>query len=358
MVPLAEACRSQGHHVGFASMDGGEVVANSGFEYVSLAPGVDWRSEIRALGKNERPELFKRVAESNASDREAFAGLAGRVNNLVAGAVVDAVARWRPDVIIYEYLFPAALVAAAVLSVPAVQHDLNFVRTPALRAIMLREMIESLDRYGIARPTPVTTLDIAPPSMVKETYGWNMRPVPYNGQAALPDLLAVPTERPRVAVTLGTVLPYQGGPTNIDRIVEAAAEVDAEFVLALGERGVRALSNTPPNVRIFGWLPWRQLLNRSQAAIHHGGSSSALCTLDAGIPQIVLPAGSDCFITAHAVHERGAGLDGTVHPISPSLIKRVLSDTKMATAARRVRTEIEAMPTPGDIASRLAGLAG
>src|SRR5205809_2675094 len=91
LVPLARALRAQGHDVAIASMDGGEAVAASGLPYLGLAPGVDWRAEIRELGRTRRPELFRRVVASNAADREAFVALAAHVNLAVAEAVTEAV---------------------------------------------------------------------------------------------------------------------------------------------------------------------------------------------------------------------------------------------------------------------------
>ncbi|MGK4585015.1 nucleotide disphospho-sugar-binding domain-containing protein [Kitasatospora sp. HPMI-4] len=360
LVPLARALRELGHEVAVTSMDGGETVARSGLPFLPLAPGVDWRKEIREAGRIRRPELLQRVVETNAADREAFVPLAAHVNNAVADATVELASSWRPDLVVYEYLFPVALLAATSLGVPAVQHDLGFVRTPRLRELMLAEMAETFARHGVDRlPGQVHTIDLAPPSMAGgELYGWSMRPVAYNGEAALPDHLAVPTDRPRVAVTLGTEPPRIDGLTRIERVVAAAAEVDADFVLATGELDLSTLGALPANVSSCGWVPWRALLDTCAAAIHHGGSGTALAALDAGIPQLVLPDGSDRFINADAVRERGAGLSASAGEVDPALLDRLLTDEGSAKAAREVSAEIAEMPGPDALAARLAGLVG
>ncbi|MET8540995.1 nucleotide disphospho-sugar-binding domain-containing protein [Kitasatospora sp. NPDC004799] len=359
LVPLARAMRGLGHEVAVASMDGGEAVAAAGLPYLPIAPGVDWRQEIREAGRTRRPELMRRVVESNSADREAFVPLAAHVNSRVADAVVELAAGWRPDLVVHEYLFPVGLLAAARLGVPAVQHDLGFVRTPKLRALMLAEMADTFARHGIDRlPEPAETVDLAPPSMAGERYGCSMRPAAYNGEAELPAHLTVPADRPRVAVTLGTVPPKTDGLTRIERVIAAAAEVDAEFVLATGELELGTLGPLPDNVRPYGWIPWRALLDTCAAAIHHGGSGTALSALDAGIPQLVLPDGSDRFVTADAVRDRGAGLAAGAEEIGPALLDRLLTDAALAGAAREVGAEIAAMPSPTEVARHLTGLAG
>ncbi|MBO1417077.1 nucleotide disphospho-sugar-binding domain-containing protein, partial [Streptomyces sp. FH025] len=263
LVPLARAMRELGHEVAVASMDGGESVAASGLPYLPLAPGVDWRRELREAGRTRRPDLMRRVVDTNAADREAFVPLAAHVNAEVADAFVELAERWRPDLVVYEYLFPVALLAATRLGVPAVQHDLGFVRTPGLRELMLTEMADAFARHGIDRlPEPADTLDVAPPSTVgSERYGSLLRPVAYNGEGAMPAPLAAPARRPRIAVTLGTVPPKTDGLTRLDRVIAAAAGLDADFVLATGDLDLATLGALPANVHPYGWVPWRALLD-------------------------------------------------------------------------------------------------
>ncbi|GHF69887.1 glycosyl transferase [Kitasatospora xanthocidica] len=360
LVPLARAMRGLGHEVAVTSMDGGEPVAASGLPYLPLAPGLDWRVRIREAGRDERPDLMRRVVESNSADREAFVPLAARVNSAVADDAVELAARWRPDLVVYDYLFPVALLAATALGVPAVQHDLGFVRTPGLRDLMLTEMADAFARHGADRlPAPAETIDLAPPSMAgAERYGCPLRPVAYNGDDALPDALAAPADRPRIAVTLGTVPPKTDGLTRVERVIAAAAEVDADFVLATGDLDLDTLGTLPGNVHAHGWVPWRALLDTCAAAVHHGGSGTALAALDAGIPQLVLPDGSDRFINADAVRDRGAGLSATAEEIAPALLDRLLTDPALSRAAREVSAEIATMPSPTAVAQRLTTLPG
>ncbi|MFD8491705.1 glycosyltransferase [Amycolatopsis sp. NPDC059657] len=358
LVPLAAALQARGNEVLFGSLDGGEVVTSSGLPFVNALPGLDWRTELRRRASAERPDLLARTVETNSGDREVFVRLAALVNDSVVESFVDLALRWRPDVVVYDYLFPAGLLAAARLGVSALQCDLGFIRTGRLRDLMLADLAPALDRLGIDVPAPVGVLDVAPPSMaLAQKDGWPMQPIAFNGVSTLPAWLATRADRPRVAVTLGTVPPKVDGLTRVDRLIAAAAQVEAEFVLVMGKIDISTLGELPANVRAVGWVPWDGVVAGSDATIHHGGGGTALTTLVHGVPQLVLPDGSDRYANADAVHARGAGLRATAEDLSPALLGRLLTDEKLRLASREVAAEIAAMPTPADIAARVEALA-
>ncbi|MBP2479313.1 UDP:flavonoid glycosyltransferase YjiC (YdhE family) [Crossiella equi] len=345
LLPLATAFSLAGHDITFAGMDGAEAVTRAGMPFEPVARGLIWSREIRRLGAEVHPELLARTVETNSADRAAFVPLAAQVNLAALDSMREVLRSWRPDLVVYEYLFPAALVAAAELGIPAVQHELGFTRTAPLRALMLAEL-------G-AHAEPARVLEIAPPSMVTDPAGPPLRPVPFDGPGDLP-----PTSgRPRVAVTLGTVPPKVDGLTRLDRVVAAAAEVDAEFVLVMGRLDISELGPLPPNVIPRGWVPWHRLLTTCVAAVHHGGSGTALAALAAGVPQLLLPDGSDRFLTADAVHGRGAGVRAATGEISADLLRHVAHDAGLRAVAKEVRAEIESMPAPEAVVPALAGLA-
>lgn len=98
--------------------------------------------------------------------------------------------------------------------------------------------------------------------------------------------------RPRIGLTLGTVLPMMGGLGGLSALLDAAGKIDAEFVLALGKIDAAGLPAPPDNVRVcVEWIPLGWLLRTCVAAVHHGGAGTTLTTMDAGIPQLVLPHG-------------------------------------------------------------------
>jgi UDP:flavonoid glycosyltransferase YjiC (YdhE family) len=341
MIPLAWALRGAGHDVLFASYNGAEPITRAGMPLVNIAPELDASHELLAVAGARRPDLLNRVADS-----------------LVAHGQ-----EWRPDLIVFEPLATAGVVAAAALGVPAVQHNLGFGRNAALRATMLEELADSFARHGVAAPPAdeVQVIDIAPPSTVAATDGWPLRPVSFSGGGTLPQWLRHHPDRPRVGVTLGTFLPHLLEAAHIRPVFEAMSKVDAEFVFAQGNTDLAQLGELPENVRAVGgsaWLPWNALLRTCTASVHHGGSGSSLASMEAGLPQLVLPSVSESGTNADAVADRGVGLRSSYQEMSVDLLEHILYDGAMRAAAAEVRDEIAAMTTPAELVPRLAVLAG
>jgi len=354
LASLAWALRAAGHGVLFASYDDAERIAVTGLPWTDAAPGVRMYHEaLTVAGARHQAELA-RVQRTAGADREAFVVLFAHVNDVVADGVVAVARNWRPDLVVYEYMSPAGLVAAAALGVPAVQYGVGFTPTGPLREIMLGHMAETLDRHGIpAIPAPVGVLHNVPPSMTDGEHGdLALRPVPCNGGGRLPEWLTTPPQRPRIAVTLGTISPAMGGLDRIRRVVGAAAGVDAEFVLAMSE--THELGELPSNVRAAGWVPWDALLTTCAAAVHHGGSGTTMTALYSGVPQLLMPDGSDRFRNTTAVCDRGAALSATADEVTPALLAGLLADDKLRAVAEQVRAELLDLPTPAARAADLA----
>ncbi|MDT3438060.1 nucleotide disphospho-sugar-binding domain-containing protein [Pseudofrankia sp. BMG5.37] len=268
--------------------------------------------------------------------------------------------RWRPDVIVYGPMTVGALAAAAKLRVPAVEHGFGFLRTAGIDGLLRTLGGEVFDRHGVDLPADRYAIDVAPPSMLaEEPQGWSMRYIPYNGGATVPDWLAEPPARPRIAVTLGNLIPElsrSGGNGLVGRILDRAGSVDAEFVLALGALDPGVLGKLPDNVRAIGYTPLTQLLPTCAAVIHHGGAGTCMGALDVGIPQLVIPHLFDHQHTADLVVKRGVGmaLDLSADPDLPaSVLDALVGDEQLRTRAREVQAEMHAMPTPVDVAKRL-----
>ncbi|GAA2263031.1 salmochelin biosynthesis C-glycosyltransferase IroB [Streptomyces amakusaensis] len=354
-VPLAWALRSAGHDVLVASAGDALKAADAGLHVADVSPGFVLEDFLQSTAG----ELIARLRQPGEIDPMDGLRLFAHLNESLADGIVRTADRFKPDLIVFEQIFVAGLIAAARLGVPAVQHNFGFARGTQLRELTVSMLTETMARHGVESVAErVPTLDIAPPSMVEpERDGWSMRPVPYNSGAVLPDWLLDERRRPRVGVTLGTATVHINGLGPVQRLVAAAAEVDAEFVLALGEVDTAALGTLPDNVRVVGWVPLTALLERCDAAVHHGGAGTTMAALNAGVPQLVLPDGADRGINAGAVGDRGAGLNGTADDLDPVVLRRLLSDEKLSAVAREVREEIGSMPSPASLVPRLEALA-
>ncbi|MEV6396010.1 nucleotide disphospho-sugar-binding domain-containing protein [Streptomyces sp. NPDC051907] len=359
MVPLAHALRAAGHEVLVGTCGAAvEHAARAGLPVVDCAPGIDPDALYAQMEKDRRGRKPPAPGEGEEPPR-------GRgfsfFSDEMADHMVKVAETWRPDLVVHTPLGVVGQLVAAKLGVPSVLHAVGFGHTGAHVRMINNTLAEAYARHGLDGPEPVAAwLDVAPPSMssTDEPNRWFLRYVPYNGGAALPDWLYEKTDRPRIAVTLGTVRPVVDGVSPVQWVVDAAREIDAEFVLALGGADLSSLGPLPDNVRPVSWIPLGALLAACDAVVHHGGAGTTLTALDSGLPQIVLGEGADRPANAAAVRARGCGLvpDGPAS-LTPKLVEQLLSDETLRVNARAAAAEMAAMPSPADVVVRLVELA-
>jgi hypothetical protein len=354
MVPLTWALRAAGHEVLVVTASDGLAVAKAGLPVVDALPGLDMRQQFEQARRQD-PARFAEMADRRVTDvREVGEMLPWLTRPLLPGTMAAA-ERFRPDVVLQGALGGSGLIVAAKLGVPWVGHGFGFLRGGQLPAVYREHMAAEYEQYGVDLPERRAYVDVAPPSTVAgEPEGWPMRYVPYNGGGVEPSWLGK-AQRPRVAVTLGTVAPSMSGLGPVERIIAAAPDVDADFVLALGDRvDLGALGPLPSNVRAEGWIPLNSLLATSSLLIHHGGAGAAMTPLAMGVPQLVAPSGADRHINAAAVQDRGVGLSVEEHELDARVINQLLGEDKFRATAAEVAAEVTAMPSPAEVATRLA----
>ena len=361
MVPLAWALRTAGHDVLVATAGRAMAVEQAGLTVVDVAPG------FRLPGPTAQTmEHTKAMTLQSAGDVHLSPLRVERLTRISAPLVdraVELATAWRPDLIVSSQVDAAGMVVAGKLRVPLVIHRWGFLRTDRLLGQYHRMFSEQFRRHGVTEaPMPAATIDVAPPSMVDElSPDRPMRYIPYNGCGQLPSWLGSPSiqRRPRVAVTLGTIAPSTTGIAPVRRVIDAAAGLDIELVLALGDDvDTSHLGPLPEFVRVSGWVPLNVLLPSCAAMIHHGGSGSTMAALDAGVPQLVLPSGADRYINADAVEQRGVGLRADDASVDTAMLRRLLHDEDLRGAAAEVRAEMHAMPLPASLVADLAQLVG
>lgn len=361
MVPLAWALRSAGHDVLVATAGPSLAAAQAGLPVVDVAPEFD-RAAMLARLKQANPALAGRIRERQEmrlTDLRQAAAIAASTSMPLADRTVALARRWRPELIVQSQIQGAGLVAAGVLGVPVIEHGFGLARTDGMAALHRDHMHEAFTRHDTDVPDHIAAIDVAPPSMLDAPpSGWSMRYVPYNGGAVLPDWLAEPGDRPRVAVTLGSVESALGlGMSPARRVLDAAATVDAEFVLALGATDLRELEPLPANVRVAGWVPLTDLLPTCAAIVHHGGAGTSLTALALGVPQLVFPGPADRHINATAIARRGTGIAVESDQLTSALLETVLTDPGLRQAAHDVSAEIAGLPAPADLVPRVVDFA-
>lgn len=372
VVSLAWALRAAGHDVvlGTAGATATHLpaLARSGLAVVELATLAQVTEVYRTgtadvglggLSDKELRAMARRAADTpNHEVDRPF----GALSDAMADGAVEFAQWWRPDLVVHSRLQGAGPLVAAKLGVPAVEHADGLTSSREITLKLAAELDDAYRRHGVAGfPDRYEMLNIAPPSMVTSDRGWAMRHVPYHGGIVLPEWLRRTPDRPRITITMGSILPMLWPRLRPLRwIADVAAGVDAEFVLALAGVDTSVLGPLPPNVRtVTEWLPVDALAATTHAMIHHGGSGSMMAALAAGVPQLVLPFVGDEFGNARAVVKRGVGLEIDIdrERVTAAVVRQLIEDESLRTAAAEVRAEGAAMPSPVDLVPRLTDLA-
>ncbi|MBL7252928.1 nucleotide disphospho-sugar-binding domain-containing protein [Paractinoplanes lichenicola] len=259
---------------------------------------------------------------------------------------------WRPDLIVSDPVEFAGPVAAAKAGVPWVRHEWGL---PVPEHLMAAARAEVADRLAALGPAdePIAVVDTCPPSLRAQAPGPTVRPmryVPYSTACTAPGWLSAPPERPRIAVSMGTV-PIAEGVDGLTAAVRGLADLDAEVIVS--GSGAEALTDLPANVRRIGWVPHHLLLPGCALLVHHGGSNSAMAALTAGVPHLVMPQMGDQFEIADRL--TGAGVartvpfDGRTPEAVAAAARALLSESGHGLRAAALRVEIAAMPSPAAV---------
>ncbi|HEX5115281.1 MAG TPA: glycosyltransferase [Pseudonocardiaceae bacterium] len=106
---------------------------------------------------------------------------------------------------------------------------------------------------------------------------------------------------PPVFISFGSV---PGTDPESDLVTRAATLSGQRIIVGSGAPDLPAL---PPNVHVLADAPYRWLLPRMAAVIHHGGAGTTTESLLAGVPNAAVSIGADQPFFGRRVHELGAG---------------------------------------------------
>jgi UDP:flavonoid glycosyltransferase YjiC (YdhE family) len=312
--------------------------------------------------------------------------------------LVDFACAWRPDLVLWEPWFPCGAVAAQASGaahariLESADYSGWFVGmlnagSPRVEsdnplAAALQPLAE---HYGLDVTEELLlgqwTINPFPPGMGLPTSTPTIRTryVPYSSAAVMPDWLHRPTDRPRVALSLGvSTREYRRGDWGrAGKLLHALSDLDVEVVATLNANQLADLAGQiPDNVRVIDYLPLRQLLPTCAAVIHHGGPASTAAASAMNVPQLVCDTEErsrnygvraaeglriellcERQITASAaaryVTSTGAGarLDHQTQSVAQlrDTIQQVIEDPRVRAGADRVREEWNAPPSPAAI---------
>ncbi|WP_220483884.1 glycosyltransferase [Microlunatus kandeliicorticis] len=361
LVPLMWAAASAGHEVRLATTSRMcTVAADAGLQVVDVCPDRDTWAELMTTARSNPGgpprSPFRLFTETMT---------AGTVE---AGRELDA------EVVVTTSDHHAGILAAAALHRPALEVG-NRISWSTRDSATQDRMAgfgggpEARAQLGIPAEGPelIARIDPRAPSMGGLTADepdprdgvpwWAMRYVPFNGGAVIEPWVRERPSRPRVVVTLGTVVPTVAGTDVVAVLLAALADLDVEVVLALGDSDLDSLGELPSNVRAVGFLPLSAVLPTTTLIVHHGGSGTTAAPLHFGVPQVVLPSFADNPMSAERVVARGVGVshDPTTLDADTArgLVTQVLDDPSYATAAAEVAAELATQPSPGRIVTRV-----
>lgn len=353
MAPYLRALEAAGHEVRVAAAASFQpTVASLGFTGVPC--GLDWL-ETEAAAAFPEMESLDGTGQMLFFLQRIFGGAAadGFVRDLPG--VIDA---WEPDILLWEATEFGGHAVAEAYGIPHLPVALGMRLGPVALGMLMGDGVaarrktlglpqdpehQAPFRHGCASLFPPEWLPaIAPDPLPTERF---FHPVPdYRPQRANPG-------RPLVYVSLGTV--FYGMPGVMETLVAGLREGDWDVLAAIGRaRDPADFGPQPPNVRLEPFVPQRDVLAGAALAVHHGGFSSTMECLAAGVPQLVVPLSADQGLHADAVTRHGVGA-AAAHALGDGLFGLALVDPAKLDAAT-VRTEAETIAGDPAMAARVA----
>ncbi len=360
LVPLASALQQAGHSVRFAcSPEMVNVVRQAGFDADAVGISDD---ESRAR-RVEIPEFLNTAPNKlrSLAFPRVFADL--EIPLRLQG-MLELTQNFKPELVVHEMAEFAAPILAAILGVPSVNHSFG----PIVASEIMTEAGVFAAKHWQAAGLPIPEkagmydglyLDVCPPSLQEAhitsvTRVQAIRSVPSADSSVAPWLEEL-GRRPVVTVTLGTV--FNKRLDFYKTLIEGLRDLELDGIVALGPGvDIAAFAVLPQNVRVFSWVPWNSLLEKTSVLIGHGGANSMLGPLSKGIPLVVIPLGADHFVNAARIAAANAGIILEEAHITPEIVrdavKQALSPLFRA-AAQRIANEIASMPSPAEVVPML-----
>jgi UDP:flavonoid glycosyltransferase YjiC (YdhE family) len=368
LLPLALAARAAGHSVTFL---GGS----------SLSPVVERHGfQLHRAGPPDLSAVIGRVrgAADQTGKRQAALiwshGFAGVVAPDLARGLLELAGTFPPDLVVHDDSEQGTWIAAERLGVPHVALQVTAWRGAGVRLSErpLGELRDALglpadpglrrwhrNGYLVTRPTSLLDPADPVPSTAVEMRHVALDDAGVEPASGLP--LRTP-DTPRIALTLGTVLP--GRAEAIRDLIVALRTLDVEIVAAVGP-GDRAAAlqaaDGEPLVHVTGYVPMSRLLPTCDALIFHGGSGTMMAALGHAVPMVLLPAAADQHENAARCAAAGVGIALAPAERSPATVagaaRQVLASGLFGSAARTIRDDLHRMPPPEALVDRLRKLA-
>ncbi|MEU5841759.1 glycosyltransferase [Rhodococcus sp. NPDC047139] len=160
---------------------------------------------------------------------------------------------------------------------------------------------------------------------------------------------AVGRTPPRVLVSLSTG-GFPGQRRTYQNIFDAAAGIDAEFVVTTGPAIDPAGLRVPPNATVHRYVPHHELMPTCSVVVGHGGHATTFRALAHGLPMLIMPmsAVTDQAMIGREVAKAGAGIR----------LRKTASPEHVRAALNSLLTEDGYRTAAGELGARLRGVDG
>lgn len=361
LAPLATAVRNAGHEVFMAANDNVMAsVAGVGLPGVPVTP-----VPLLDFITKDRCGIPVAVPQGMAEGVRFTGTWFARMAVAQLERLLDFTAHRPPDVVVGGTLCYAAPLVAAKFGVPWVRHAWDAIDATGADPGAEEELAAELAAFGLdGLPEPDLFVDVCPPGIrpPHAAAARLMRWIPVTSQRALePWLYAKDGARPRICLTAGSRV-AQGaaeGMAFLSRMVEALSLPDVELLVAAPDDVAAELRAAFPGVRA-GWMPLDVLAPSCDLVVHHGGGTTALTGLRAGVPQLIFPQGAFSVRGAQALVDYGAALSFDPREAAPATVTEAALDL-LYSAGYRARAgdlarDIARLPAPPDLVDTLTAL--
>ncbi|MFI2711951.1 glycosyltransferase [Micromonospora sp. NPDC018662] len=157
--------------------------------------------------------------------------------------------------------------------------------------------------------------------------------------------------RPMVYVSFGTI--FYRRPDLLRTVITGAAATGAQVIAAVGDLAEDLA--LPDDVLAAPYLPQREVLERADVFVTHGGYNSVAESIRAATPMLVIPLAVDQPVQAHFVGSAGFGTALAPADVTAQAVTDAVTDLLDPTRDYRARLRA-AQPECGDSAVRTAEL--
>ncbi|MET0406154.1 MAG: glycosyltransferase [Cystobacter sp.] len=363
LVPTAKALQKAGHEVAFAvpaSLQA--VVEANGFR--TFTAGIGFETLLtKVLGLSVEDMLQRQAAMlDRISDEQ---------REMMAGMFIDGFARQRlpelvaicehfqPDLLVAESMEFAAGLVGEKLGIPHATIQVGGMLLSdsgpeyfAQRMDVVRAGFGLPSDAGMEWPYRYLHLSFMPRNYFARTLPPSTRYLraevfDRSGSEVLPEWVSTLGGRPLVYATLGTA--FNKLTHHLNTIATGVQQEPVDLILTVGrDLDPSVLGPRPANVHVERYIPQSLLLPRCDLAILHGGYSSVMSALYAGVPSLIVPLGADQPMNAEA--SARIGMSRVVRPtqLTPEFIRQqvreMLADTSSRERVRRLQAEVQALP--------------